>query len=142
MRTDSSARAGREEEGVRAAMTTTEADAVLAANAAFYEAMRAGDYEAMERLWTRRRQVSCTHPGRPMIRGRVGVMASWRRILLRGRPVRIDPLDPVAVVTGGSALVLCREDLGGSQMMASNAFVREAEGWRILSHQAAKIPVS
>ena len=123
-------------------MTTTEAGAVLAANAAFYQAMRAGDFEAMERLWTRRRQLSCTHPGRPMIRGRVAVMSSWRRILLRGHPVRIEPLDPVAVVTGRSALVLCREDVGGGQMMASNAFVLEAEGWRMLSHQAAKIPGS
>lgn len=121
-------------------MTTTEANAVLAANAAFYQAMRAGDYEAMERLWTRRRPVSCTHPGRPMIQGRAAVMSSWRRILLRSRPVRIEPLEPVAVVCGGSALVLCREDVGAGQMMASNIFVQESGGWRMLSHQAAKIP--
>lgn len=121
-------------------MTTTEANAVLAANAAFYHAMRAGDYEAMERLWTRARPVSCTHPGRPMIQGRAAVMSSWRRILLRGRPVRIEPLEPVAIVTGRTALVLCREDAGSGQMMASNTFVQEADGWRMLSHQAAKIP--
>lgn len=121
-------------------MTTTEANAVLAANAAFYQAMRDGDYEAMERLWTRRRPVSCTHPGRPMIQGRAAVMSSWRRILLRARPVRIEPCEPVAVVCGRSALVLCREDVGAGQMMASNTFVQEAGGWRMLSHQAAKIP--
>ena len=121
-------------------MTTTETNAVLAANAAFYEAMRAGDYRAMERLWTRARPVSCTHPGRPMIQGHAAVMASWRRMLLRGQPVEIAPLDAVAVVTGRSALVLCREAVGGGQMMASNAFVLEAGGWRMLSHQAAKIP--
>ena len=121
-------------------MTTTEANAVLAANAAFYQAMRAGDYRAMERLWTRARPVSCTHPGRPMIQGRVAVMASWRRILSSGKPVEIEAQDAIAVVTGRTALVLCREALAAGQMMASNTFVLESGGWRMLSHQAAKIP--
>lgn len=121
-------------------MTTTEIDAVLAANAAFYRAMREGDYAAMERLWTRRRAVSCTHPGGPAIQGRAAVMQSWRRILLGDRPVPITPVDPAAIVTGESAMVLCREDLVDSEMMASNAFVREAGVWRMLSHQAAEIP--
>ena len=123
-------------------MTTTEVNAVLAVNAAFYQAMRAGDYEAMERLWTRSRPVSCTHPGRPMIQGRAAVIASWRRILRRGQPVEIEPLDAIAVVTGRSALVLCREEVGTGQMMASNTFVLEPGGWRMLSHQAARIPGS
>ena len=121
-------------------MTTTEADAVLAANAAFYRAMREGDYAAMERLWTRRRRVSCTHPGGPAVQGRAAVMASWRRILEPGRALPIRPVEPKAVVTGGSALVLCREDLGKVQMMASNCFIREVDGWRMLSHQAAEMP--
>ena len=121
-------------------MKTTEVDAVLAANAAFYQAMRAGDYRAMQRLWTRRRPVSCTHPGGPMIQGRTAVMASWRRILLSGRALPIRALEPSAVVTGLSALVLCRENLGRTQMMAANTFVHEAGGWRMLAHQAAEIP--
>lgn len=121
-------------------MTTTEADAVLAANAAFYRAMREGDYAAMERLWTRRRRVTCTHPGGPAIQGRAAVMASWRRILGPGRPLSIRPAEPTAVVTGGTALVICREDLGEVQMMASNCFLREGGVWRMLSHQAAELP--
>ena len=120
-------------------MKTTETDAVLAANAAFYQAMRGGDYQAMQRLWTRRRPVSCTHPGGPLIQGRAAVMASWRRILLSGRPLPVRPLEPIAVVTGRSALVLCREELGRTEMMAANTFVHEPSGWRMLSHQAAEI---
>lgn len=122
-------------------MTTTEINAVLAANAAFYRAMRAGDLEAMERLWTRRRPVSCAHPGGPMIQGRAAVMESWRRIL-GAVPPAIRCTEPQAVVTGLSALVLCREVVAGTAMMASNSFVREPEGWRMLSHQAAEIPRS
>ena len=121
-------------------MTTTEADAVLAANAAFYRAMRTGDYAAMERHWTRRRAVSCMHPGGPVIRGRAAVMASWRRILLNGRALPVTPAEAKALVTGGSALVLCREEVRDARMLASNCFVREAGGWRMLSHQALEMP--
>lgn len=121
-------------------MKTTEADAVLAANAAFYDAMRQGDLGAMEQLWTRRRDVSCTHPSGPAIRGRSAVMESWRRVLVGGGPVPVEPLQPKAIVTGRSAMVLCREAIGDSEMMASNCFVRETDGWKILSHQSARIP--
>ena len=120
-------------------MTTIETQAVLAANSAFYRAMREGDYAAMDMLWTRRRRVSCTHPDGPPIQGRRGVMASWRKLLLPRRCMPIRIRDPKAIVMGASALVLCVEELGRVRMMASNCFVREAEGWHMLSHSAAEI---
>ena len=120
-------------------MTTTETQAVLAANATFYRVMRDGDYAAMNRLWTRRRRVTCTHPGGPPIEGRPAVMASWRRLLLPRRSMPIRIREPKATVTGASALVLCVEELGRARMMASNFFVREAEGWRMLAHHASEM---
>lgn len=121
-------------------MTTTEIDAVLAANAAFYRAMQEGDLALMESLWSRRRPVSCTHPNGPAIQGRAAVMESWRRILVSGGPVPIRPGHPLAVVTGQSAMVICTEEIRGAELMASNTFVREDGVWRVLSHQAAPMP--
>ena len=121
-------------------MSETETEAVLAANADFYEAMRTGDLAAMDRLWSRRRQVSCTHPGRPAIFGREAVMESWRIVLEVYEPPSIRPVAPHAIVTGTTALVLCREDLGRVELMASNAFVREDGEWRMINHQATDIP--
>lgn len=120
-------------------MTQSQVTAVLDANEAFYRAMRAGDLAAMDALWARRRQVSCTHPNGPAIFGRGAVMASWR-LILRNRPPEILASDAQAVVTGASAMVLCRECVGPIELMASNAWIREDDAWRIVNHQAAQIP--
>ncbi len=113
--------------------------AVLDANEAFYRAMREGDLDAMEALWARERSVSCTHPNGPAIFGRLAVMASWRAILGH-QPPEIRPEDPQAIVTGRTAMVLCREKIGAVELMASNAWVREDGAWRMVNHQAAHIP--
>ena len=120
-------------------MTQSQVTAVLDANDAFYRAMRAGDLSAMEALWARARQVSCTHPNGPAIFGRGAVMASWR-LILRNQPPEILASDAQAIVTGRSALVLCRECVGPVELMASNAWVREDGAWRMVSHQAEQIP--
>jgi ketosteroid isomerase-like protein len=117
----------------------TDSAAVLDANEAFYRAMREGDLDAMEALWARGRAVSCTHPSGPAIFGRDAVMASWRTILMH-HPPEIRPAEPKVIVTGRSALVLCREKVGPAELMASNAWVREDGAWRMVSHQAAAIP--
>ncbi len=117
----------------------TETIAVLDANDAFYRAMREGNLDAMEALWARGRAVSCTHPSGPAIFGRAAVMASWRAILGH-QPPEIRPADPQAIVTGRTAMVLCRERIGPVELMASNAWVREDGAWRMVNHQAAPIP--
>ncbi len=115
---------------------------VLAANAAFYAAMRAGDATAMEALWSRARPLACTHPGRPMLHGRGAVLASWRQILGRpGAAVDIRTGPPAAVLAGRAAMVLCEERVGGARLMAINAFVEEPCGaWRMIGHHAAELP--
>ena len=121
-------------------MPETGTEALLGANDALYEAMRRGDLAALDALWSRRRRVSCAHPNSPAIFGREAVMESWRQILVMHEPPWIRPVEPRAVVSGGSALVLCHEDLGHVQLMASNAYVREGDAWRMVNHQAAVIP--
>ncbi len=113
--------------------------AVLDANEAFYRAMREGDLDAMEALWARERSVSCTHPNGPAIFGRAAVMASWRLILAH-LPPDIHATDPQPIITGRTAMVLCREKIGSVELMASNAWVREDGAWRMVNHQAAPIP--
>jgi hypothetical protein len=110
---------------------------VLATNDAFYRAMRAGDYCAMDRLWSRLRTVTCTHPEWKMLVGRRAVMDGWRSILLDHQPPAIWPVERHAIVTGTTAMVLCTEHVEGVELMASNAFVREGTGWRMLNHQSA-----
>ncbi len=113
---------------------------VLAANEAFYLAMRAGDLAAMEALWSKRAGVSCTHPGRPMLVGRNAVMGSWRAILGGGRPPAIACAGAVATLSGATAIVLCEERVMGARLMAVNTFALEggSGAWRMVGHHAGE----
>ena len=73
--------------------------------------------------------------------GREAVVASWRTILEGGgAPDTIRCLRPVIQVLGDAAWVLCTEDLGAGSLVATNVFVREDGGWRLVHHQAGPTP--
>ncbi len=120
----------------------SEKQAVLAANEAFYAAFRAADFEAMDRLWSRRRNVSVFHPNWPGINTRDAVMESWHRILIAGNPPHVSAIDPTVIVTAKTGLVICNEDLGGANLIATNVFVLEDGQWRMTNHQASRLPAT
>ena len=121
--------------------TKSEKAEVLAANGRFYAAFRGADFEAMDVLWSRRREVTVFHPNWPGISGRRDVMESWFRIMIEGTPPDIRPLDPLVIQTGGTALVICDEAAGDSRMIATNVFIKEDGAWRMTHHQATQLPV-
>ena len=120
-------------------MASADEDAVLEANAAFYDAFARGDRAAMEALWSERASIACIHPGWDALRGRAKVMASWRAILSgRGGPPIVFS-SPTAHVLGDAAFVVCHETIEGTRLVATNAFVREASAWKMVHHHAAPI---
>ena len=120
--------------------TSTERDAVLTANLAFYSAFGLHDFPAMDALWARRAQVLCLHPGWSAIVGRAAVMKSWRTILAKnGEPFHIQCHAEQAFLYGDFAIVLCEEELPGGVLAATNVFVREDAQWRMVHHQASAI---
>ena len=115
-------------------------EAVLTANDAFYAAFRSGDFQLMEDLWSKTRKVAVFHPNWPGIEGREDVMASWYQVMMVAEPPAIYPCDEKVILNGNTAMVICREDLGSREMIATNTFVRESAGWRITHHQASRLP--
>lgn len=113
---------------------------VLAANEAFYAAFRAADIDAMEALWSKRRKVSVYHPNWPGIETRDAVMESWYRILVVGDPPQVIVFDPTVIMSKKTAMVVCREDLGGTPLIATNIFVLEDDAWHMTHHQASRLP--
>lgn len=109
------------------------------ANDAFYQAIRNGDTVGMEALWAARRPVSCTHPGWSALTGRRSVMESWQALLTEQEPPELWPSGACAVVTGGTAMVICIEQIDGIELMACNGFVWEDGAWRLTDHQAAPV---
>jgi ketosteroid isomerase-like protein len=119
----------------------SERQAILFANTAFYAAFAARDYAAMDAIWAED-DVGCVHPGWPPLKGRKAVMASWRNILGNPASPEVAPRDPVILMHGVTAIVICLEIIGDRSggrpqaLSATNIFVKEKGGWKIVHHHA------
>ncbi len=117
-----------------------ERDAVLFANEAFYRAFADRDLPAMDKLWSQRDSIACIHPGWSPLYGREQVMASWRGILSNPRSPAVASRRAQAFMQGDSAFVVCFEEVDGAFLIATNVFMREADGWKLTHHQAGPVP--
>lgn len=109
---------------------------VLFANEAFYLAFAEKDLAAMDRLWADRSDVICVHPGWAALVGRAAVMASWARILGNPRQPPLEMQVSDVVDLGELMLVVCYERVEDTVMVASNLFVADASGPRLVAHHA------
>ena len=116
----------------------SEETAILAANAAYYRAFAAADFAAMSRIWADD-NVSCIHPGWPVLIGRQAILESYREILRNPNQERIEPRNETVMVAGEEARVFCVEFVGGSALAATNLFRRIEGAWRMSHHQASPI---
>jgi ketosteroid isomerase-like protein len=114
-------------------------DLVLFANEAFYRAFADRDAVAMDDLWAADLPVGCVHPGWEPVTGRAEVMAAWFAILRdpASPPVRFH--EPQVFLYGAAAFVICREEVEGQHLVATNIFQREDGRWRIVHHHAGPI---
>lgn len=115
---------------------------VLAANYAFYAAFRFADFEAMAGLWSPTDRVAAARPGGAEIRGREAVLSSWQQLMRSGTPPDVRPRDPVVIVSGTVAFVICTEDHDDVRMLATNIFVKRGFRWLLTEHRASELPVA
>ncbi|HEX5213671.1 MAG TPA: nuclear transport factor 2 family protein [Pseudolabrys sp.] len=113
-------------------------DDILAANAAYYRAFSDGDLKAMSRIWADD-NVSCIHPGWPVIIGRQAILESYREISRNPSQDRIDPRNETVLIGADEARVICVEFVGGAALAATNLFRRIDGAWRMTHHQASPI---
>ncbi|MCX7367089.1 MAG: nuclear transport factor 2 family protein [Alphaproteobacteria bacterium] len=117
-----------------------ERDAVLAANRAFYRAFNDRDAAAMDLLWAPTGAMVCLHPGQAPLHERAEIMESWRAILRHPQSPRVRCTNEWLIGRSGLALVICREVLAEVQLMATNSFVRLADGWHMVGHHSGPVP--
>jgi len=88
--------------------------------------------------------VLCVHPGWEPLEGRELVMRSWRAIFENGVP-EVALSDVHVSVFGAVACVVCLEVIADGEsghegaMAATNVFVREDGGWRMVHHHAGPV---
>ncbi|MFD0270726.1 nuclear transport factor 2 family protein [Streptomyces sp. NPDC127106] len=134
-------------------MSRTDIEAVDQVNTAFYEAMERGDFDAMSALWLED-EVSCVHPGWPVLTGRGEVLRSYALIMSHTEYIQFFLTDTKVAVIGDTALVTCTENilsggpsgdggelgpLVGQLVVATNVFRRTSEGWRLWSHHGSPV---
>lgn len=122
---------------------------VLEANRRFYEAFERLDLEAMEACWEPSDRAACLHPGGPWLRGWEQVAASWQAILANTSYIEFEIAEPQVEVWDPVAWVTCVERItsagasGGrstvAEVAATNLFVLDGSGWRLLLHHASPI---
>ena len=117
-----------------------EREAALAANRAFYKAFHDRDADAMDRIWAPSGAMVCLHPGQAPLHERAEIMASWRGILRHPEAPRVRCADEWVIGRAGLAIVVCREILADLQLMATNSFVRLADGWHMVGHHSGPVP--
>jgi ketosteroid isomerase-like protein len=116
----------------------SEEAAVLFANDTFYNAFTTRDLRALEELWSREVSVVCVHPGWAPLLGRDAVMESWAAILSGPSSPDIACRQAKAhFLSDDICFVTCYELIGDGALVATNIFVKEATGWRLVHHQAS-----
>ncbi|MBT2369043.1 nuclear transport factor 2 family protein [Streptomyces sp. ISL-10] len=134
-------------------MTSTDIELVEKANTAFYEAMERGDFELLSALWLND-EISCVHPGWPVLSGRGEVLRSYALIMANTEYIQFFLTDVKVSVAGDTALVTCTENilsggpaeaagelgpLVGQLVVATNVFRRTSDGWKIWSHHGSPV---
>ncbi len=116
------------------------------AEAAFYEALEAGDLEAMMEVWADDEEVVCVHPGGPRISGYDQVRESWARILSSdGGQLKVQLSEQVylqGVMVSLHSLHECVSAGGerGQVVVTTNVYLRTGGGWRMIAHHASLAP--
>ena len=124
-----------------------ESQAVIAANAAFYQAFETLDVQEMEKVWLRASYIKCVHPGWPLLRGWGPIMASWERIFANTFGMHFTLSDVQVEVSGSLAWVVLIENLESrgydgpsrSEILTTNLFEKRQGQWFIVHHHASPI---
>jgi len=116
-----------------------------AAESAFYAAFEALDGERMRELWAESADVSCVHPGGPLLTGRDAVVQSWVEIFDAADPPRMEYRVLRRRQAEDLAVHLVEEHIraSGSKpgaaavVFATNVYTLTDRGWRLISHHAS-----
>ena len=112
--------------------------------AAFYEALQAGDIHQLMACWADEDDIVCVHPGGSRVVGAAAIRSAFEAMLANGS-LRILPERKRKVESLSASVhnVLERIDMitaEGPQhawVVATNVFLKTAQGWRLVAHHAS-----
>jgi len=112
--------------------------------AAFYDALQRGDIELLMSCWADEDDIVCVHPGGPRLLGAGAIRSAFEAMFSHGT-VRARPVQVHRVVALSSAVhsvveqveVMLPDGLHQAVVLATNAYYKTPEGWRLVAHHAS-----
>jgi ketosteroid isomerase-like protein len=115
------------------------------ANQRFYDAFGSLDIEQMDAVWEQSERALCVHPGWQPIVGWPDIRRSWQGIFNGAALMHFNIHYVNIVIEGNCGFVTCVESITsvvegqaqGFGILATNIFVREGDGWRVIAHHGS-----
>jgi ketosteroid isomerase-like protein len=112
--------------------------------ATFYAAMQEGDLDKLMACWADEEEIVCIHPGGQRAVGAAAIRATFETLFANGQ-VRAWPERVRKVESVGSCVhslverveVLTAEGPRHAWVLATNVYLKTAQGWRLLAHHAS-----
>lgn len=112
--------------------------------AQFYEALQQGDIDKLMAVWADEEEVVCVHPGGPRVVGLGAIRAQFEAMFANGS-VQAQPEKVRRVHTHDSAVhsvveqvrVMTEDGPRSAHVIATNVYVKTAQGWRMVCHHAS-----
>ena len=110
----------------------------------FYEALQQGDIDKLMSAWSDDDDISCVHPGGSRVIGAAAIRASFEAIFGNGA-INAHPEKVRRVLSHSSAVhsvlervqVLSSEGPQSAWVIATNVYLKGAQGWRLVAHHAS-----
>ncbi len=112
--------------------------------AQFYEALQQGDIDKLMAVWSDDDEIVCVHPGGPRFIGAATIRASFEAMFANG-VIDAHPEKVRRVQTHASAVhnlleriqVMTDDGPRWGWVIATNVYVKAAQGWRLVAHHAS-----
>jgi ketosteroid isomerase-like protein len=112
--------------------------------AAFYEAMQAGDIEKLMACWADEDEILCVHPGGSRLLGAGAIRASFEAMFAHGS-IQASAEKVHVIEALGACIhsvlerieVLTDEGPRHAYVIATNVYQKSAQGWRMVAHHAS-----
>lgn len=112
--------------------------------AAFYEALQAGDIEKLMACWADEDDIVCVHPGGGRLLGALAIRASFESMFANGSiQARAEKVRIIESVGASVHSVLERVEVLTEQgprhayVIATNVYQKTPQGWRMVAHHAS-----
>ena len=110
----------------------------------FYEALQRGDIEQLMAVWTDDDEIVCVHPGGPRVVGHAAIRSTFEQIFANGTvdafPEKVRRLQTLGCAVHSvleRVAVMTDEGPQSAWVVATNVYVKAAQGWRLAAHHAS-----